>query len=39
MADILHTRDLPATVDPNLEGFNNNIQLDLEKTFNHKLAW
>ena len=39
MADILHIRDLSKIVDPKLEGFENNIQLDIENTFNHKLVW
>ena len=39
MANILHTRDLPKIVDPELQGFENNIQLDIENSFNHKLAW
>ena len=39
MADILHIRDLPKIVDPKLVGFENNIQLDIENTFNHKLVW
>ena len=39
MADILHTRDLPEIVDPKLEWFDNNIQLDIENAFNHKLMW
>ena len=39
MANILHTRDLPKIVDRKLDGFENNIRLDIENAFNHKLVW
>ena len=39
MADIIHTKDLPAIVDTKLEGFDNNIQLDIENAYNHRLKW
>ena len=39
MADIIHTKDLPVIVDKKLEGFDNNIQLDIENSYNHRLKW
>ena len=39
MTDIIHTIDLPAIVDTKLEGFDNNIQLDIENAYNHRLKW
>ena len=39
IVDILHNRDLQKVVDKKLEGFDNNIQEDIENTFNHELMW